>query len=90
VRVPHSGQDRLLEPLASRLKIPQLGMSVESATITEWLVQDGQRIEVGDALYVLETDKTDNEISSPVAGTIRIIGEVGSRYDVGTVIAEVN
>jgi pyruvate/2-oxoglutarate dehydrogenase complex dihydrolipoamide acyltransferase (E2) component len=76
--------------MTSRLKIPKLGMSVESATISEWLVEDGQRVEVGDVLYVLETDKTDNEIPSPVAGTIRIIGEVGTRYDVGTVIAEVS
>jgi pyruvate/2-oxoglutarate dehydrogenase complex dihydrolipoamide acyltransferase (E2) component len=75
--------------MTSRLKIPQLGMSVESASISEWLVEDGQRVEVGDVLYVLETDKTENEIPSPVAGTIRIIGEVGARYDVGTVIAEV-
>ena len=75
--------------MTSRLKIPQLGMSVESASISEWRVADGQRVEVGDVLYVLETDKTENEIPSPVAGTIRLIGEVGARYDVGTVIAEV-
>lgn len=75
--------------MVSRLKIPSLGMSVDAATISEWLVADGQRIEVGDRLYVLETDKVENEVDSPVAGIIRILGQVGQRYDVGTVIAEV-
>jgi pyruvate/2-oxoglutarate dehydrogenase complex dihydrolipoamide acyltransferase (E2) component len=64
-------------------------MSVESATIAAWLVESGQHINVGDPLYILETDKAENEITSPVAGVIRIVGEVGERYEVGTVIAEV-
>jgi pyruvate/2-oxoglutarate dehydrogenase complex dihydrolipoamide acyltransferase (E2) component len=72
-----------------RLKIPQVGMSVESATIAEWLVESGQYVNVGDSLYVLETDKVENEIISPVAGTIQVVGKVGERYQVGTVIAEV-
>lgn len=75
--------------MTARLKIPKVGMSVESATIAEWLVESGQRVEVGDPLYVLETDKVANEIVSPVAGTIHIIGTPGERYDVGTVVAEV-
>lgn len=75
--------------MASRLKIPKLGMSVEAATIREWLVEDGAAVQAGEPLYVLETDKTENEIPSPVTGTVRILGAVGERYDVGTVIAEV-
>jgi pyruvate/2-oxoglutarate dehydrogenase complex dihydrolipoamide acyltransferase (E2) component len=75
--------------MTSRLKIPKVGMSVESATIAQWLVENGQHINVGDPLYILETDKAENEITSPVSGTIRIVGEVGERYEVGTVIAEV-
>lgn len=79
-----------MKHLASRLKIPKLGMSVEAATIREWLVEDGATVQVGDPLYILETDKTENEIPSPVTGTIHILGVIGERYDVGTVIAEVS
>jgi pyruvate/2-oxoglutarate dehydrogenase complex dihydrolipoamide acyltransferase (E2) component len=75
--------------LASRLKIPKLGMSMAEGTIVEWLVSDGDRIEVDQPIYVLETDKTQNEIASPVAGTIKRIGELDVAYEVGTVIAEV-
>jgi pyruvate/2-oxoglutarate dehydrogenase complex dihydrolipoamide acyltransferase (E2) component len=75
--------------MASRLKIPRLGMSMAEATIVEWLVADGEQIEIGQPLYVLETDKTQSEISSPVSGVIRLVGQVDETYEVGVVIAEV-
>ncbi|HEX3962210.1 MAG TPA: biotin/lipoyl-containing protein [Trebonia sp.] len=75
--------------MASRLKIPRLGMSMAEATIVEWLVADGEQIEIGQPLYVLETDKTQSEVSSPVSGVIRLVGQVDETYEVGVVIAEV-
>ena len=75
--------------MASRLKIPKLGMSMNEATIVQWLVADGDAVQVGQPLYLLETDKTENEIASPVAGVITLIGLVDETYEVGTVIAEI-
>jgi pyruvate/2-oxoglutarate dehydrogenase complex dihydrolipoamide acyltransferase (E2) component len=76
--------------MASRLKIPKLGMSMNEATIVEWLVADGDSVQQGQPLYLLETDKTENEVPSPVAGVIRLIGVVDETYEVGTVIAEIS
>ena len=76
--------------MASRLKIPKLGMSMNEATIVEWLVADGDAVQVGQPLYLLETDKTENEVPSPVAGVIKLIGMVDETYEVGTVIAEIS
>lgn len=76
--------------MASRLKIPKLGMSMNEATIVQWLVADGDAVQVGQPLYLLETDKTENEVSSPVAGVIKLIGMVDETYEVGTVIAEIS
>jgi pyruvate/2-oxoglutarate dehydrogenase complex dihydrolipoamide acyltransferase (E2) component len=76
--------------LASRLKIPKLGMSMTEATIVEWLVVDGDSVQEGQPLYLLETDKTENEVPSPVAGVIKLIGAVDETYEVGTVIAEIS
>ena len=76
--------------MASRLKIPKLGMSMNEATIVQWLVADGDSVQVGQPLYLLETDKTENEVPSPVAGVIRLIGVVDETYEVGTVIAEIS
>jgi pyruvate/2-oxoglutarate dehydrogenase complex dihydrolipoamide acyltransferase (E2) component len=75
--------------MASRLKIPKLGMSMNEATIVQWLVADGDAVQVGQPLYLLETDKTENEVPSPVAGVITLIGLVDETYEVGTVIAEI-
>lgn len=76
-------------PLIHKIKIPKLGMSVEEATLSEWLVEDGQRVEVGAPLYVAATDKVDQEIASPGAGTIRLIGKAEQTYPVGALIAEI-
>ncbi|HTZ22633.1 MAG TPA: lipoyl domain-containing protein [Streptosporangiaceae bacterium] len=76
--------------MASRLKIPKLGMSMNEATIVQWLVADGDAVQVGQPLYLLETDKTENEVPSPVAGVIKLIGVVDETYEVGTVIAEIS
>jgi pyruvate/2-oxoglutarate dehydrogenase complex dihydrolipoamide acyltransferase (E2) component len=76
--------------MASRLKIPKLGMSMNEATILQWLVEDGDTVAVGQPLYVLETDKTETEVESPVAGVISLVGKVDETYEVGTIIAEVS
>ncbi|QRY42743.1 dihydrolipoamide acyltransferase [Mycolicibacterium boenickei] len=76
-------------PLIYKIKIPKLGMAVEEATLSEWLVADGDRIEVDTPIYVAATDKVDQEITSPVAGTIRLIGQVDEVYPVGALIAEI-
>ena len=76
-------------PLVHKIKIPKLGMAVDEATISEWLVGDGDRVEAGAPLYVAATDKVDQEITAPVSGTVRHIGEVETSYPVGTLIAEI-
>ncbi|CAM3127909.1 lipoyl domain-containing protein [Mycobacterium colombiense] len=76
-------------PLIHRIKIPKLGMAVDAATLSEWLVADGEGVEAGTPLYVAATDKVDQEIQSPVSGTIRLIGEADTTYPVGTLIAEI-
>ena len=76
-------------PLIHKIKIPKLGMAVDEATLSEWLVSDGQDVEAGMPLYVAATDKVDQEIESPVSGTIRLIGEVDETYPVGTLVAEI-
>jgi len=61
---------------------------MQSVVILGWLVEDGDVVEVGQPLYLVETDKTEVEISSPLAGTIRIVAQVGIEYPVGAVVAE--
>jgi pyruvate/2-oxoglutarate dehydrogenase complex dihydrolipoamide acyltransferase (E2) component len=75
--------------MTTQIKIPKIGTAMVEGILTEWLVTDGDTVEAGAVIYSLETDKATNEIEAPVGGTIKLIGEEGETYDVGTVIAEI-
>jgi pyruvate/2-oxoglutarate dehydrogenase complex dihydrolipoamide acyltransferase (E2) component len=77
-------------PQPMQVKIPSLGVSMTDGTLESWEVADGEQVSVGDILYVVTTDKVEQEIESPASGTIRLIGVEGQTYDVGTVIAEIS
>ena len=52
------------------LKLPKMGESVAEATITNWLKEVGDRIEVDEAVLEIATDKVDSEIPSEVSGVL--------------------
>ena len=76
--------------MTSEVLFPKLGFSMNEGTIAEWLVGDGASVKEGQPMYVIESDKSTEEIESPASGTVKIIGQVGQVYQVGTVIAEVS
>jgi 2-oxoglutarate dehydrogenase E2 component (dihydrolipoamide succinyltransferase) len=63
--------------MISVVKLPVLGDTTKVAVIAEWLVDVGDRIEVGTPLMSVETDKVTVEVPSPVAGTLseRLVAE---------------
>lgn len=52
------------------LKLPKMGESVAEATITNWLKEVGDKIEVDEAVLEIATDKVDSEIPSEVSGVL--------------------
>ena len=56
--------------MATPVKLPALGESVTEGTVTRWLKQPGDSVEVDEPLLEVSTDKVDTEIPSPVAGTL--------------------
>src|SRR4051794_11962088 len=56
-----------------RVQMPALGESVTEGTVTRWLKQEGDSVEVDEPLLEVSTDKVDTEIPSPVAGVVRRI-----------------
>jgi pyruvate/2-oxoglutarate dehydrogenase complex dihydrolipoamide acyltransferase (E2) component len=75
--------------MAFEVTVPKIGFSMNEGVLSEWLVEDGAQVSEGQPLYSLESDKSTNEVESPATGTLKIIGEVGETYEVGTVIAEI-
>ncbi len=52
------------------LKLPKMGESVAEATITSWLKEVGDTIELDEAVVEIATDKVDSEVPSEVEGTL--------------------
>jgi pyruvate dehydrogenase E2 component (dihydrolipoamide acetyltransferase) len=61
----------------ARVQMPALGESVTEGTVTRWLKQEGDTVDVDEPLLEVSTDKVDTEIPSPVAGVVRkiLVGE---------------
>lgn len=70
------------------ITLPALGESVTEGTVTRWLVEVGDTVEVDQPLLEVSTDKVDTEVPSPVAGTIREIKvSEDETVEVGAVLA---
>ena len=70
--------------------MPQLGMTMTEGSVVRWLKQPGERIEKGEPLFEVETDKVTMEVESPAAGLVsEILLEPGKNVPVGTVIAAI-
>src|SRR5690625_188220 len=73
---------------AEEVKLPELGESVTEGTITRWLKEVGDEVEVDEPLVEISTDKVDTEIPSPVAGTLlEIKVQEDEDVEVGEVLA---
>lgn len=71
-----------------QFRLAALGHTMETGRIVEWHIAEGSRIEEGELLVSIETDKAVADIESPVSGVLlRIVGQVDGVYDVGATLA---
>jgi 2-oxoglutarate dehydrogenase E2 component (dihydrolipoamide succinyltransferase) len=71
------------------IKVPAAGESITSANIAAWRKKDGDRVEKGEILVSLETDKVSNDLEAPVSGTLHILSPEGEEVAIGKVIAKI-
>jgi 2-oxoglutarate dehydrogenase E2 component (dihydrolipoamide succinyltransferase) len=71
------------------IKVPAAGESITSANIAAWRKNDGDRVEKGEILVSLETDKVSNDLEAPVSGTLHILVPEGEEVTIGKVIAKI-
>ncbi|WP_457618299.1 dihydrolipoamide acetyltransferase family protein [Lutibacter sp.] len=70
------------------VKLPKMGESVAEATITSWLKNVGDAVELDEAIVEIATDKVDSEVPSEVEGTVtELLFEVDDVVNVGETIA---
>ncbi|MFJ8265228.1 2-oxoglutarate dehydrogenase complex dihydrolipoyllysine-residue succinyltransferase [Peribacillus asahii] len=75
----------------AEVKVPELAESITEGSIAQWLKQPGDRVEKGDYILELETDKVNVEIISDYAGTLtEQLAEEGDTVLVGQAVATVD
>ena len=85
--LPPEGSDASGYPFTFYL--PDLGEGLRSGEIIEWLISEGQQVELDQVLVVVETAKSTVEIPSPVAGVVvRMLEPVGQVVDVDAPLIE--
>jgi pyruvate/2-oxoglutarate dehydrogenase complex dihydrolipoamide acyltransferase (E2) component len=68
------------------IRIPRVSVAVFQAELVELLVGNGQRVEEGMPIYVIATEKAEQEIEAGASGTVQWTGKVGTTYDIGAEI----
>lgn len=70
------------------LKMPKLGDATQEVIVETWEIEIGANVAVGDILMIVETDKVNAEVPSPVAGTLaeQLVAE-GDEVPIGATFA---
>ena len=74
--------------MAFSVQMPALGESVTEGTVTRWLKQEGDTVDVDEPLLEVSTDKVDTEIPSPAAGVlVKIVAQEDDTVEIGGELA---
>jgi 2-oxoglutarate dehydrogenase E2 component (dihydrolipoamide succinyltransferase) len=76
--------------MKQEIKVPSIGESVNEVTLATWLVNDGDYVEIDQALAEFESDKATFELPAEVAGVISRIAKEGDDIKIGAVVATID
>src|SRR5688572_6203574 len=71
------------------IKIPAVGESITEVTISKWMKNDGDLVQMDEVLCELESDKATFELPAEAAGILRIVAPEGSTIEIGAVICRI-
>jgi len=73
--------------MATEVVIPMLGVTVEKGIIVEWLIKEGDAVQRGDSIFIVEADKVTTEVEAPASGTLsKVLVPEGIEVPVLTVV----
>src|SRR6476659_8674450 len=68
--------------MATDVSLPRLGQGMEAGTIVRWLKSEGDKVEKGEPLYELDTDKVTQEVEADAGGVLlKILAGEGEVVD---------
>ena len=68
------------------IRIPRVSVAISEAELTGLLVEAGEHVDEGTPIYVIATEKVEQEIEAGASGIVRWTGQVGTTYDIGAEI----
>jgi len=72
------------------VELPKWGMTMQDGTVSEWVKQQGDSVQEGDVIAIIETEKVDADLEAPESGVLKeILVEAGQTVEVGTVLARI-
>ena len=72
--------------MATRIVMPKLMMTVSEGTVTRWVKGQGERVEKGETLMTIMTEKIEYEMQAPESGIVHVIVPEGQTVPYGTTI----
>ncbi|MGB5618285.1 MAG: 2-oxoglutarate dehydrogenase complex dihydrolipoyllysine-residue succinyltransferase [Desulfobacterales bacterium] len=72
------------------IKIPSVGESVAEAVLAQWFKKDGDQVQKGEALFVIETDKVTLEVEAEADGVLEISVGEGETVSIGAVVGTID
>ena len=72
--------------MATEVIFPKIGFSMTEGEISEWMYGEGDEVQEGECLFILEADKSTNEVEAPASGTLTIHVPEGQMVQVGTIV----
>jgi pyruvate dehydrogenase E2 component (dihydrolipoamide acetyltransferase)/2-oxoglutarate dehydrogenase E2 component (dihydrolipoamide succinyltransferase) len=72
--------------MAVQIVVPKLGLSMSDVTMVEWKVKEGERVEKGTVVLVIETEKTEWNVEAGASGFLHILVQEGVKARIGQVV----
>ena len=72
------------------MKVPTVGESVTEVTLSEWLVKEGDYVEMDQPICEFESDKATLEFPAEAAGVIEFVASEGDDLEIGDLVAKID
>lgn len=71
------------------IKVPPVGESISEVTLSRWIKQDGDQVEMDEVIAELESDKATFELTAEKAGTLKTIAREGDTLAIGQTVCTI-
>src|SRR3546814_56872 len=75
--------------MSLELKVPTVGESITEVTLSQWVKQDGDYVEMDETIAELESDKATFELPAEKSGILRIVAQEGDTLEIGALVATI-